>query len=116
VLAFSNPLTLRRLSALCGSELSFSFTLSRKKPADQRANSNGYGGPINTFRMNTCKSVSKQSTLTIFRMNIYAKRGEGVPLAQMAEARLPARDDTHSCAAAKRSPARNFHKKPKEYT
>jgi hypothetical protein len=34
---------------------------------------------LTTFRMNTCKSVSKQSTLTTFRMNTYEKRGEGVP-------------------------------------
>src|SRR6266481_8353234 len=27
--------------------------------------------------MNTCKSVSKQSTLTIFRINTYAKQGGG---------------------------------------
>ena len=33
--------------------------------------------PLSTFRMNTCKSVSKQSTLTTFRMNTYAKQGEG---------------------------------------
>jgi hypothetical protein len=33
--------------------------------------------PLTTFRMNTCKSVSKQSTLTIFRMNTYEKRGGG---------------------------------------
>src|SRR6266446_6144121 len=32
---------------------------------------------ITTFRINTCKSVSKQSTLTTFRMNTYEKRGEG---------------------------------------
>jgi hypothetical protein len=33
----------------------------------------------NSFRMNTCKSVSKQRTLTPFRMNTYEKhRGEGV--------------------------------------
>jgi len=32
---------------------------------------------LTTFRMNTCKSVSKKSTLTTFRMNTYAKRGEG---------------------------------------
>src|SRR5712691_3033359 len=32
---------------------------------------------ITSFRINTCKSVSKQSTLTTFRMNTYAKRGEG---------------------------------------
>jgi hypothetical protein len=32
----------------------------------------------NPFRMNTCKSVSKQTTLTIFRMNTYEKhRGWG---------------------------------------
>ena len=30
---------------------------------------------LNTFRMNTCKSVSKQGTLTPFRMNTYAKPG-----------------------------------------
>ena len=30
-----------------------------------------------TFRINTCKSVSKQTTLTPFRMNTYEKRGEG---------------------------------------
>jgi hypothetical protein len=33
--------------------------------------------PLTTFRMNTCKNVSKQSTLTTFRMNTYVKRGEG---------------------------------------
>ena len=33
---------------------------------------------VTTFRMNTCKSVSKQRTLTTFRMNTYAKpRGRG---------------------------------------
>src|SRR6266851_5670536 len=35
---------------------------------------------LTTFRMNTCKSVSKQRTLTIFRMNTYKKQGEGVPV------------------------------------
>src|SRR5260370_6524303 len=29
------------------------------------------------FRMNTCKSVSKQRTLTTFRINTYEKRGGG---------------------------------------
>jgi len=33
--------------------------------------------PLTTFRINTCKSVSKQTTLTIFRINTYAKPGEG---------------------------------------
>jgi hypothetical protein len=31
----------------------------------------------NPFIINTCKSVSKQRTLTTFRMNTYAKQGEG---------------------------------------
>ncbi len=33
--------------------------------------------PLTTFRINTCKSVSKQRTLTPFRMNTYKKQGEG---------------------------------------
>jgi hypothetical protein len=32
---------------------------------------------LSTFRINTCKSVSKQTTLTSFRINTYEKRGEG---------------------------------------
>ncbi len=32
---------------------------------------------LTTFRINTCKSVSKQRTLTPFRINTYGKRGEG---------------------------------------
>src|SRR5712691_5255449 len=35
------------------------------------------GGPLTTFRINTCKSVSKQRTLTPFRMNTCEKGGEG---------------------------------------
>ncbi|MCU1241721.1 MAG: hypothetical protein JWO71_2447, partial [Candidatus Acidoferrum typicum] len=38
-------------------------------------NSRCYGIPLTTFRMNTCKSVSKQRTLSLFRMNTYAKTG-----------------------------------------
>jgi len=35
---------------------------------------------VSTFRINTCKSVSKQRTLTLFRMNTYEKpRGRGGP-------------------------------------
>src|SRR5258708_38050857 len=34
-----------------------------------------------SFGINTCKSVTKQTTLTLFRMNTYEKhRGEGVLL------------------------------------
>ena len=36
--------------------------------------------PLTTFRINTCKSVSKQTTLTTFKINTYKKQGEGVPL------------------------------------
>src|SRR5258708_12519066 len=32
---------------------------------------------ISSFRINTCKSVSKQTTLTSFRINTYEKQGEG---------------------------------------
>jgi hypothetical protein len=35
--------------------------------------------PASTFRMNTCESVSKQRTLTTFRINTYEKQGEGAP-------------------------------------
>jgi hypothetical protein len=45
--------------------------------------------PLNTFRMNTCKSVSKQSTLTIFRMNTYAKTGGEGPSRQVRTGRIP---------------------------
>jgi hypothetical protein len=49
--------------------------------------------PLTTFRMNTCKSVSKQSTLTTFRMNTYVKRGEGGTL---QAAGLVTRSQTHA--------------------
>jgi len=32
---------------------------------------------LTPFRINTCKSVSKQTTLTPFRINTYGKHGEG---------------------------------------
>src|SRR5713226_6359432 len=32
---------------------------------------------LTPFRINTCKSVSKQRTLTTFRMNTYEEQGEG---------------------------------------
>ncbi len=34
---------------------------------------------LSTFRINTCKSVSKQMTLTPFRINTYEKPGRGWP-------------------------------------
>src|SRR6266851_3703588 len=61
--------------------------------------------PLTTFRINTCKSVSKQRTLTTFRMNTYAKQGEGgtqhfrlsvkgdcIPAAAFFHFRAPTRD------------------------
>src|SRR5216683_4211656 len=38
--------------------------------------------PPNPFKMNTCKSVSKQSTLTPFRINTYEKQGKRALFAQ----------------------------------
>src|SRR5260370_38300218 len=35
---------------------------------------------LSSFRMNTSKSVSKQMTVTTFRMNTYEKQGEGSPV------------------------------------
>src|SRR6266436_4948985 len=32
---------------------------------------------VTPFRINTCKSVSKQTTLSTFRINTYEKQGEG---------------------------------------
>jgi hypothetical protein len=42
--------------------------------------------PVSTFRINTCKSVSNQMTLTTFRMNTYAKQGGGVLTAKVGDA------------------------------
>jgi hypothetical protein len=40
-----------------------------------------------SIRINTCKSVSKQMTLTPFRMNTYEKKGgEGVLTAKVGDA------------------------------
>src|SRR5260370_37496843 len=44
---------------------------------------------LTTFRINTCKSVSKQKTLTTFRINTYEKQGEGD---QLLLTRNPTRD------------------------
>ena len=37
--------------------------------------------PLSTFKINTCKSVSKQRTLSPFRINTCEKQGEGGPSA-----------------------------------
>src|SRR5260370_4328645 len=50
-------------------------TLMKKRAAE--AHFAQFWCNVSTFRMNICKSVSKQRTLTAFRMNTYEKRGEG---------------------------------------
>ena len=59
---------LRNLCDLCVSALSFVFALVR-------SSWRFLCPPLTTFRINTCKSVSKQRTLTPFRMNTYEKPG-----------------------------------------
>jgi hypothetical protein len=44
---------------------------------------------LTTFRINTCKSVSKQSTLTPFRINTCEKRGEGGQLTRPQKEKRP---------------------------
>jgi hypothetical protein len=90
---------LRQLSALRVSALSFSAAFAR--PSRRFSCS-----PLTTFRMNTCKSVSKQSTLTIFRMNTYAKQGGrgGYPAKPCLVTRSQTR--TESCDAWNGLPAK----------
>ena len=45
------------------------FFCALKPPTDRQK--------LSPFRINTCKSVSKQRTLTSFRINTYEKQGEG---------------------------------------
>ncbi len=53
------------------------------RDTDSRATNHGFRvhvlSSVSPFRMNTCKSVSKQRTLTKCRMNTYAKPRGGVP-------------------------------------
>ena len=45
----------------------------------RRSNAPYDRSPLSTFRINTCESIPKQTTLTLFRINTYEKhRGEGV--------------------------------------
>jgi hypothetical protein len=49
-----------------------------QKTGGSTPNLHNSGAPINTFRINTCKSVSKQTTSTPFRINTCEKpRGRG---------------------------------------
>src|SRR6266851_2677729 len=87
-------MSLVRIYALTAGALS-RFFFSRPRPSPRRRPSSPHAVPeqratsknagfvhelcllLTPFRINTCKSVSKQSTLTTFRMNTYKKRGEG---------------------------------------
>ena len=53
-----------------------------KKQGGGPSDLHNFGAVITTFRINTCKSVSKQTTLTSFRINTCEKHreGRGVPL------------------------------------
>src|SRR6266481_5841675 len=65
----------RRRSAAFASRMNLRDA-AHSSPTPSRAHSSS-----NLFRMNTCKSVSKQRTLSIFRINTYEKhRGVGVLL------------------------------------
>jgi hypothetical protein len=57
----------------------FSMLLWQKEKDRPPPDLHNFGAPINTFRMNTCKSVSKQRTLSPSRMNTYTKPGGGGP-------------------------------------
>jgi hypothetical protein len=61
--------------------------------------------PRLTFRMNTCKSVSKQSTLTTFRINTYEKQGEGGPHKNRRFSRIYRESRAATCF-----PARGFYR------
>jgi hypothetical protein len=66
----SSPRPLRVLSDLC---VKIPRSLNPYPSATPKTSTH----PRNSRRMNTCKSVSKQMSLTIFRMNTYVKTGGG---------------------------------------
>jgi hypothetical protein len=67
-------------------------------------------GAVTIFRINTCKSISKQTTLTPFRINTYDKWGEGcAPLgASYALYQHVARSVARRSAAQRRDGRRTF--------
>ena len=65
------------LNNFCVAPCYFQIPSSKQAPPSQFTRAKA--ALLSTFRMNTCKSVSKQSTLTTFRMNTYAKTGGRVP-------------------------------------
>jgi len=71
---FRNPLL---FTNFCVAPCYFQIPPSKEAPQSQFTRTKA--ALLSTFRMNTCKSVSKQTTLTLFRMNTYAKTGGGGP-------------------------------------
>src|SRR5216684_28080 len=61
--------------------------------------------PLTTFRINTCKSVSKQRTLTPSRINTYKNTGEGVSLQTARLRSLLSFRWLRSCTPTAQSPA-----------
>jgi hypothetical protein len=53
--------------------------------------------PLTPFRINTCKSVTKQTTLTVSRINTYAKTGGGPPPMQPPPALIVCEDQGMVC-------------------
>jgi hypothetical protein len=52
-------------------------SLAIKQPLFLRLKAANRSAKLSPFRINTCKSVSKQRTLTAFRINTYEKQVEG---------------------------------------
>src|SRR6266404_756606 len=76
------------LNNFCVAPCYFQIPSSKQAPRSQFTRTKA--ALLSTFRMNTCKSVSKQTTLTTFRMNTYAKtRGEGPPGRTQTHLSLP---------------------------
>src|SRR6266849_4421543 len=78
----------------------FAVKIARKK---NRVREKAPPHPTDTaipFRMNTCKSVSKQRTLSPSRMNTCEKTGGGGPLATARREKRPRRSPTRSGQAA----------------
>ena len=74
----------------------FSENTACKRTLSSKNSARAPASPLSTFRMNTCKSVSKQRTLTPFRMNTYAKTGGGgshgsAPVFRIGLPRIPLR-------------------------
>jgi hypothetical protein len=73
--------------------LTFPGKITCKRILSAKNSARAPASPLSTFRMNTCKSVSKQRTLSPFRMNTYAKTGGRGPFRRcvVVEAGLYAR-------------------------